>query len=380
MKTLIKTIYNNVLSLYRDFFHWNIAKICIEVWSLILGVAFALPFFLVLMFLWFIDSIPWLWYYAGGLNISPNDFAQQLSENMGFIIVEWIFLILTLTMLILWWSYKAVLRIKLVKEYYEQNSLFHKLFDGVKRKLFWVHIFRPSIYKSYFSFDKSVFFCYVKLIGWISLYLLIPFLLCLAALIIVIVAHKGDLQLLATNFVQDPISISSIFLFVTFISSIFLFFYYIYRLYFSLMILVDHAEKVDYSNAKALVSESFAITKGFTPLIKFLWVYVVFWVILIPFILGSVYVDDMKSDLVTYYNLKAEKESGIVSEDFDNDRLTQLGLSYWELSLDEIESDLSQANAFEVVFSIFMFLVFTWYFDMVFFSLYKNYFEKRVKV
>lgn len=143
------------------------------------------------------------------------------------------------------------------------------------------------------------------------------------------------------------------------------------------MILVDHAEKVDYNNAKLLVSESFAITKGFTPLIKFLWVYVVFWLILMPFILGSVYLDDKKSDLVAFYNLKAEKESGIVNENFDSDRLTQLGLSYWELSLDEIEKDLSQVSSFEIVFSIFMFLVFTWYFDMVFFSLYKNYFEKR---
>lgn len=331
MKQLIKNIYNNVLSLYRDFFHWNIAKICIEIWALLLGIWFALPFFLVLVFLWFMDSIPWIGYTAGWLKISPN----EVNENIVFIIIEFIFLLCTITMLILWWSYKAVLRVKLVKEYYEQNSFFHKLYDGAKRKIFGVHVFKPSIYKSYFSFDKTVFFCYVKLLGWIWLYLLIPFLIFILAVVLVIVGHKWNMELLTSKFVESPINIYSIFIFVTFIGAIFLFMYLLYRLYFSLMILVDHAEKVDYSNAKSLIRESFSLTKGFQPLLKFLWVYIVFWAILIPFIMVSVYVDDKRGDHLSFP---------------------------------------------EAFFSIFMFLVFTWYFDMVFFSLYKNYFEKRGKI
>lgn len=40
----LKRIFQNIVLLYRNFFHWNVSKICVLIYENVLGLVVSLPF------------------------------------------------------------------------------------------------------------------------------------------------------------------------------------------------------------------------------------------------------------------------------------------------------------------------------------------------
>jgi hypothetical protein len=57
--------------------------------------------------------------------------------------------------------------------------------------------------------------------------------------------------------------------------------------------------------------------------------------------------------------------------------LENLKFLYSDMNILEIKKKLWFFNGMEIIYSIFIFLVFNWYMEMVFYSLYKNYIKKQ---
>jgi len=93
-KKLIKNIFSDVLFLYKNFIHWNLSKICINIASFLLGIVLALPFFLLLLFLMWIDPLVWSDLLIDGGGFSPNFNIADISYNGYFFMLLEILLVL----------------------------------------------------------------------------------------------------------------------------------------------------------------------------------------------------------------------------------------------------------------------------------------------
>jgi hypothetical protein len=112
----LKTIYRDILLLYRNFFHWNVSKILITISSFLFALFLSLPFFLILAVIMYFDPIDWRDMLK---NIASNQiFALSTAyQNIGIIILESIFIVTIAAIIFFVYAFVPFLRMKLAYSY-----------------------------------------------------------------------------------------------------------------------------------------------------------------------------------------------------------------------------------------------------------------------
>ena len=215
-----QNISNNIRLLYKNFFHWNISKVCIFLYANIMGFIVSIPFIGILVYQYLTT------YSTLGISVSAEEF---LLEHISAIIISILVLLCIVTIFICTYTYGNFLLQNVYKSY----------LDGTKL---------PYTKNLYFSFKH--FKTYIGILGWISLYLLMP-------IIVVILLAIGfgitiRMGILPTNLVVGIITIA------LFIGLVGWFIYLALRLIFSYYNLL-YSEKIN--TAKSYVNESLRLTK-----------------------------------------------------------------------------------------------------------------------
>ncbi len=353
-KKLIKTIFNDVLFLYKNFIHWNISKILINISSFALWIMTSFPVFIVLIFIMWLDPIAWNSVFLNSdVNLSL-DGLRMIQDNIFIVFIEWIIFSLGIGVLFLALSYKVILQLYLTRSY-------------LKNKLL------P--YKENLYFNKVSFLSYIKVVWWQLLYLLIPvgiFLFFWIIILSLIITNKNlSLQMVA----NDPFNPFTIVGLLLFLICGFIFFYLLYRMSFSFFVLVDKIESQKNTSLE-IVKKSFSLTRWYKKFLTFASIFIIFWFIMLPFLWVSSYLQDESEKMMKYITLSAQEQQKVIEakdiSDLEDLKITYIGMSIWA-----IKERLSFFNWIGIVYSFFIFLIFSGYMEMVFYSFYNNYLNKQ---
>lgn len=216
----LKQIFGNIILLYRNFFHWNISKICIFLYANIVGFIVSIPFVGVIVYQYFTS------YSKLGLSVSAEEF---LFGNIGTIFITLLVILCIATIFICTYTYGNFLLQNVYKSYLTGEKL-------------------PFTKNLYFS--GKHFRAYIGILGWMSLYLLAPIMTGLILVIPFGILAKTSLGL--SVFVVGGISMMFFFALLVW------FIYLAIRLIFSYYILL-YSEEVN--RAKVYIDESFHLTK-----------------------------------------------------------------------------------------------------------------------
>ena len=233
----LRLIANDVLRLYRNFWHWNLSKVIILLVTLCLALLISIPF---LGAIWFLLS--------GMVNNLGTESLQDilvtgtLSEDMLNALMSnyWglggiIFCVASIL---------AILTSMMTYGYYLTSRVYQSYINGA----------RLSVLKNdYFSIPH--FWKFLGILGWSSLYLMIPLLCGMVGL--------GILMLLTNNgIVTSKLTIGTL----VGILAVAFFAYFIFmaiRVMFSYMMMLDSDTLL--TPTRTLVKRSIALTKGNVP-------------------------------------------------------------------------------------------------------------------
>lgn len=140
----LKQISGNIILLYKNFFHWNISKICIFLYENIVAFVLSLPFVGVMVYQYFAS------YSKLNESVSMEAF---IIGNIGSIILTIVLLLCIVAIFLCMYTYGNFLMQNVYKSYLEGKRL-------------------PYTENLYFSWKH--FRAYMGVLGWMSLYLLAP--------------------------------------------------------------------------------------------------------------------------------------------------------------------------------------------------------------
>lgn len=145
-KSQFQQILGNLILLYKNFFHWNISKVCVFLYANILGFLVSSPFIGGIVYQYFTI------YNQLGLASSPEQF---ILSNVGAIIITALLMLCIVTIFICTYTYGNFLMMNVYKSYLEGEKL----------------AYTKNLY-----FSRKYFSAYMGVLGWISLYMLAPLL------------------------------------------------------------------------------------------------------------------------------------------------------------------------------------------------------------
>lgn len=167
-KLLIKDLFR----LYRNFLWWTLRKIVISLWSLFLWILASIPVFLIAMIVGFIDPIEWqniALYVLGGE--SPSyELLSSFAEHPWGIAFMLFLLFLAFAIFAIVSQISVFLKYKLAYQYMQEKS------DPLT---------------SYLIRDKKQLSRFIKLLGYIALYVAIPIFLCFLMLLAGVFAQRS---------------------------------------------------------------------------------------------------------------------------------------------------------------------------------------------
>ena len=258
MTELIKTTLSNFSILYKNFLHWNISKILINIFSILLWLLFSIPFFLVLFLMVYFDPINWKEIISSYVNTQSIwlSFLTAVSTHAFYVLIEVLLLVIAIWWFLFWYSYRVVLFSKLNMDYlgWEKTPYFFK-----------------NIY-----FDFKYIFKYLAIVSWIWLILLVPFLIFLILMIIFVFLFWWIDEIYKTM-LGSQINIFSMVSLITFLILTLVFVYLSYRLSYTYILMLD--ENKDELKDKSwlyFVKKSFQITSWIKKLFKFLVLLILF--------------------------------------------------------------------------------------------------------
>jgi hypothetical protein len=326
--------------MYWNFFHWNLSKVLIFFYSILLwalsiipliGVFFAYSYFSDVNISMLLD-----WLYTGKL---LNNFFWNA------------ILLLILFVCFIFYSYWNVLLINIYNSYFEKKNL-------------------PYKNSEYFNLNKI---CkYFNLTIFNILILLVPFILFFILVGILLLFSGGlnnVLKLVSWSFLNYFSILSFIFLIISSILLIYLF----YRTIFSYFVFTDK----NYFNAKTSVftyiKESFSKTKKIKNFFKFCTILIIFVIITIPVKIVSVALKNnvkILTDYTLYKKLDTEKKDYVSSTDPYYYQWLEIEFK-WFTDVD-LAKKLNLNEIYVLLFSILNFLFINWLFVMVYSSFYRR--------
>lgn len=338
MVTLIKNIFLDIIILFRNFLHWNLSKLLIFVWSIILSFLSILPFILIVFIYWY-----FAWLDLGLL------LTQVLSKELWSDLFINIFLYFITIIFFVTYFYQYVLLTKLNFKY----SAWKKL-DYFKNYYFNILKFKKYLVITFFNF----------------LILLIPILFFILIIWIFIV-FNWSISDTINILLESKNSFFTWFSLILFIISILGFIYLFYRVSFSYFIFIDD----DKNKGKCLnyLKKSFEITKWFKTFFKFLLVVFVFLTIQFPsnFLLNVYEESAVNINNYIAYKSFSDKDKWLLM-DSNSSYIQTLLLEYSKFSDDVLNNDIRKYDIYIILLNIFNFLFLYWITNMVFVSFYKR--------
>jgi len=333
MFNFIKNTFVSVILLYKNFFHWNINKILISIWSNILSFLVALPFLILLFFVSYLFGIDIKWLFNTLLN---HNLSSNLFVNIAFIFISFVFILV--------YTYKYILISKINLDYLKWK----------KTKLLKNYYYKPKILKK---------FILLNLLNiWLFLSLTIIF-----ALVFVILYYVfwwiEWIQAYLWEWFKNIFSILSLLLFICYIVS---FIYLIFRIIFSYFVLIENKwKKITVFDC---FSKSFSLTKWYTKFLKFFSLIVIFGIFFIPSFITISFFETNMSNIDQYFAYKY----GIVEEKRDDINSQSLNLMFSSYSKDELTNLYKEYSIYVLLINIFNYLVFFWMYPMILASFYKK--------
>lgn len=340
MGQLIKSIFLDILELYKNFLHFNISKILIYLVSLLIALVLALPFLII----WFIY-------------LSNNDYSINIYDLLAnqFLLVVWSILWLVFLFFVsAWYYYSFLLLNNLNLNYIERKKL--------------------DFTKNYY-FNFKMFWNYIKLFFYNFLILLSPVVLFTIWFFVLIIIFWGyDASLNAVlAWASNSFSVSLV---IWLIICSLIFFYLSFRLLFSYVIFVQESKGTKFKKASYYIKESFNKTKNASKIFKFLIIWILVYIITLPIYLPEGYFA-LKLERVTDYMTIKYNE---VSENQYNLYYAQdLELEFSKSTEEELYGDYNFYKNLVIIFSILEFLFINWLFNMMIVSFYKRELETKIE-
>ncbi len=258
MTNLIKITLNNFSILYQNFLHWNISKILINIFSILLWLLFSLPFFGILCLMVYFDPINWKEIISSYVNTQSIwlSFLTAISTHVFYVLIEVLLLVIAIWWFLFWYSYRMVLFSKLNMDYltWEKTPYFLK-----------------NIY-----FDFKYIFKYLAIISWTWLILLIPFLVFLILMVVYVFVFWWIDEIYKTM-LGSQINIFSMISLITFLILTLVFVYLSYRLSYTYILMLDgNKDELKDKSWLYFVKKSFEITSWIKKLFKFLVLLILF--------------------------------------------------------------------------------------------------------
>ena len=253
MISLLKNIFLDVFKLYKNFFHWNLSKLIIFIWSIILAILWILPF-VIIMFVY--------WYFAW-IDLSLL-LEQLLTKQLGSDLFINIFLYFITIVFFVMYFYWYILLIKLNFEYKNSKKL-------------------TFLKNYYFNFKKIKKYINLTLINWLILFIPILFFVLLIFVISLFIWPIVNIE----NIMTFKNTIFTVISLLGFIVSLIIFVYLFYRICFSYFELI--IDKKDKKKTLDYFKISFEITAWFKKFFKFLLIITIFLIFMFPlnFVLNS---------------------------------------------------------------------------------------------
>lgn len=336
-----KQIVKDMILPYRNFFHWLISKIIINIVAFLIWVTLALPFVVLWVFLALIDPIPWwdfIVYQVRGFDPLP----EVLSYASMFIFP---FVIMTLLMIwafiafIIWNAYSNVLFVPLYRSYMNWEKL------GFSKNL-QVEFVRIRYFTKIAFIQLSILILPV-IIAWIF---------------VLILVNQWRQEII--GFEAFSLLVLPILLILIFIIS-----YILFRILFSVIIFADTSSKsIQKHSAMHFIKKSLKLTRGFGNYIKFLFVLFTIYILTYPLtaITDRVVEDrDRLAQTIEYRALYVDD-----SELALNSRIREIALDYENLNDQELRANFRWAQILALLFWIIWFMLFSWIYTMMFVSFY----------
>lgn len=324
--------------LFKNFVHWNISKLIIFLWWIIL---------------WLLPSLPFIWLLYLYIKTSWLDVINLLTLNIfvsfwpSIFAFIFAFIVWLIYLIFFWYSY--LLLINLTNSYINWDRLWYKKND-------------------YFNMKKIIKFFNLSLINaWILLIPIIFFVL--FSIILVLIIWQDTLSSVLTSWYNVYI-ISWL---IAFIISFIAFLYLYYRLVFSYFIFADTNYYDSEKKVTFYLKESFKKTKNIKTFFKYMLLFVIFAIIIFPFDSLNETFNKKERDFSVYsqyLTLKDKNKSNLNSEEYYY--IEYLKEEYWDLSEKELDKKRSTNNLYITLYSIFDFLFLYWLLVMLTSSFYRR--------
>lgn len=338
MKIAVKTIYTDISLLYKNLLHWNISKLLIFVWGVLLWVLAIVPF-AILFFIYSLSSWVPFWDFINSLINSV--YMTNLMGNILYILSLWAYA--------LSYFFTFILLIKLNKWYLEWKKI-----EYIKNEYL--------NYKLYFKYILLSLLNFV-----IFLVPVLVFILILSIFIIVF----GWVEEVSLMVVSNNTNIFSIVSLILFVLLLIILYYLFYRFIFSYFLLLEESEKATW--LVSLLKKSFHLTAWFKKFIIFTISFLLVWLAYLPFSIVSTYINWNYSDLEGYYwYLSLKEEDRATLKGINTYYYEWLEKKYEGKDISKIESLQTWYYIFSIMYKIFEFIFIFWVYSMFLNSFYKR--------
>lgn len=343
--TKFVSVAQDVWLLYKNFVHWNISKCCITVATFFLGVALSLPFFGIMILLFFVDPISWIDIFSSSSldqTVAIELFSQLLLHPI-YVIFETILFLLGAFFFVVGTSYSVAL----------STHLSYSYISG-----------KPLDYKKNYYFDRAVISQYIRVFFRALGYMALPLLIGVIGFAILYMLY------LSGNISFGTISNLSWYLVI----AVGLVFGYIsYRIAFVYVLMFESQQWTLFLSPKELLSKSFDLTKGKVvfPFILFMFL---FWLVIGPFASYGERLERWAEDKKAYLAYSTGK-TPINTKEAELDYQSLQGI-YGELPDQEVLSSLVWTQRKIFLYSVIGFILIEGVFQMLLVSFYLHFLRK----
>ncbi len=334
-------IVKDIFLLFRNFYHWTVSKIIINIVALWVGLVLALPFFLFAVFIALIDPIPWgtlIVYQLQWINSLLEVLSYATLHTFSFVVMTLV-MIVTLLFFLIWNAYSNVLLIRLYRWYLEKEK----------------YDFKKNLYLSAPHIKKFVF---VAL--WHGLILLTPLLLLWSIALVFIALQWGG---------KITFEVFSLSLLILVLVSIFILSYTLYRILFSVIYLAfDKKEKVEKHSWWHYIKKSMKVTSWVKKYAKFMFVLAFLFLITHPLRLAG---ENIQNDISRLSSAIEYRALALANPEVAPESpLRETALYYEELSDEKLFANYRGAVLLSILLSVIGFLLFSGLYTMAFVSFY----------
>lgn len=335
-------IFKDILFAYRNFFHWAISKLCISIWSNILGILIAIPFIILVIVFGFIDPIDWLRLFSS-LEIQDSVFLEALAVHPFWFIFMILLTCTGILAFLLSWSYFLLLNARLALKYVERKKL---------------------DYKKNLYFSPQHILKFIELISWNFLYLLAPVMIWCGGIFFIYMLYNTQ---------QIWFTTLSYSLLWTTIILIFALLYVSYRILFWYIILAQEKDSAHVHKARKYLYNSIDITQG-RNIWKFFFVLILYSIIMTPFRMGEDYIQSNITGMKDTLAYKTKVIETIDAEDMPY--YEYITKEYETYTNEELIDSIVMFSRVRIIYFIFSYFVFWGLFTLLMTSFYLRVLQK----